>query len=145
MLALLIAGCGGDDHENLPRPPQAPEVTGSISDRTIRLQPKAVAVGDSVTTPISQNEGVPKPEAEAKKPLVVAFTVANLTDTPTRLHFGGPSAQDSVRIAENAAAEFKLALQTGKYTVSATDGSADATTFEVGPKRFSSQNDLLLP
>jgi hypothetical protein len=49
VLALLIVGCGGDDHENLPRPPQAPEVTGTISDRTIRLQPEAVAVGDSGT------------------------------------------------------------------------------------------------
>jgi hypothetical protein len=88
---------------------------------------------------------VRQPEAEAKDPLVVTFTVANLTDTPTRLHFGGPSPHDSQRIAENATAQFRLALQTGSYTVSATDGNAAATSFEVGPKRASSQNDLLLP
>jgi hypothetical protein len=142
---LALAGCGSEDHPNTPRPPVAPEVTGSISEQSIRLEPATVAVGESSTTDISQNQGVSQPDSEAKDPLVVAFTVANTSESRTRLHFSGPSTQDSIPIAGNGTAHFKLALQTGAYTVSALGLDSRSASFEVGAARVSAQNDLLLP
>lgn len=144
-LALFAAGCGAEDHPNEPRPPQAVEVTASISDTRLSVEPSKVGYGDS-DEPMSQNVDQPQEELSSSRPLTVSFTVSNLTDYDTTLQIEGPAAEESPVVIAQGTNGFKLDLPTGEYfVVAAGVPGTPETAFSIGPQRPSSQNDLLLP
>jgi hypothetical protein len=125
-----MAGCGGgSDFKDKPRPPVPVQLTGAITDRSVSVQPNKVGAGP------------------------VTLIIANLSDQSHSVTLeGGPhnvseqvgpiNPQDTATIQEN--------LRPGTYTVKA--GSERATvreiapaTIEVGPKRKSSSDRVLLP
>jgi hypothetical protein len=145
-VALLGAGCGKEEHANDPRPQTPIEVTASISQKKVSVQPAAVGGAEDGQQPISQNEGETDPELPSNTPLTVVITVANLTDTDTHLEIAGPKDATSNLIVAGGTTNYKVDLPTGDYRVAAADiPGATAARFNVGPARFSSQNDLLLP
>jgi hypothetical protein len=146
LLTLPLAGClGAEEHANDPRPPIPAEVTVSISDKKVSVQPSVVGlIGEG--QPISQNADVENPNLGSNTDLNVIFTIANLTETDSKLEIQGPKDASSTEIVGNGTARYEVALPTGEYLVSAADiPGAFAADFTVGPDRVSSQNDLLLP
>ena len=144
-LALFAAGCGSEDHPNEPRPPQAVEVTVSISDNRLSVQPSEVGYGNS-DQPMSQNIDQPQAELSSSRPLTISFTVSNLTDYDTVLQFEGPASESSPKVIAQGTNGFKFDLPSGDYFIVATGiPGTPQTSFSIGPKRPSSQNDLLLP
>lgn len=143
--ALAIVGCGKESHPNDPRPAIASEVTVAISDGDVSAQPSVIGVAGSNQN-ISQNDGEGGAGISSDTPVIVSFTVANLTTTKTALQIDGPRGFTSNGFLPNANGNFKVSLPTGLYRISATDiPSAAPATFEVGSDRVSSSNDLLLP
>lgn len=143
--ALAIAGCGRQSHPNDPRPALADEVTVAISDRDVSVQPSEVGTSES-SQATSQNAGQTEPRISSDVPVIVAFTVANLTTTKTEIKIQGPKDYTSNALIPNGSGTFKASLPTGQYTVSATGiPGSSAAQFTVGPDRTSTQNDLLLP
>ena len=145
--AFLVAGCGAEEHANDPRPASPSEVTASISQTAVSVQPSAIGVGGSQgTQPLGQNAGQKEPTISSKTPMTVAFTIANLTNFRTQLEIQGPVNKTSPPLLAQGTANFKADLPTGSYTITAADiPAATAAHFKVGPKRTSSANDLLLP
>jgi hypothetical protein len=145
-LALAVAGCGAQEHVNDPRPPIPTEITVSISDKSVNVQPADVGIAGKNQQPTSQNEGQTNPEISSNHPLDVVFTIANLTDVDTHLEIEGPKDGTSPIVVSSGTAQYQISLPTGAYLVSAADiPSAVAAHLNVGPDRVSSQNDLLLP
>jgi hypothetical protein len=145
---VLGAGCGPESHPNDPRPPVPAEVTVNVTDSSVQAQPSKVGVSDEPTAPLSENEGLKAPKADRKAPLVVSFTISNTTNTDTVLEIHGPEGFEkrSGKVVAQGPATYQVGLPTGNYTISAADlPGAKPAPFEVGPKRISSQNDLLLP
>lgn len=142
---LLLAGCGAEDHPNDPRPPLSAQVTVSIQPGRLSIQPNEAGYGND-NQAMSQNDRQAEPELSSDRPLTVTFTVANLTDFDTPLQIEGPASESTNKVIGNGTGTFKVDLPTGEYLIAATGvpGSPD-TTFSVGPRRISSQNDLLLP
>jgi hypothetical protein len=144
-LALFVAGCGAEDHPNEPRPPQAVEVTASISDNRLSVEPNQVGFGDS-DQPMSQNRDQPQAELSSSRPLTISFTVSNLTDYNTALQIEGPASETTELVIAQGTNSFKIDLPTGDYIVFAEGvPGTPRTGFSIGPERPSSQNDLLLP
>ena len=144
-LGLLASGCGAEDHPNEPRPPQAVEVTVSIADTRLSVQPSEVGYGQS-DQPMSQNRDEPQTELSSSRPMTVSFTVSNLTDHDTALQIEGPASETSELVIAQGTNAFKVELPTGEYFIYAegVPGTPESR-FSVGPDRPSSQNDLLLP
>jgi hypothetical protein len=146
-LGLFAAGCGSESHPNEPRPPLAAEVTVNITDHQVQAQPSKIGVSKSNSGAMDQNVGT-EPSANRKAPLVVVFTSTNVTATDTSLEIHGPGGfeKSSGPIVAEGNDSYKVGLPTGHYTLEAGDlPGAKAATLYVGPKRVSSQNDLLLP
>jgi hypothetical protein len=144
-LALFASGCGAEDHPNNPRPPLAVEVTVSIADSSLSVEPRAVGFGNS-DQPMSQNRGEPQAELDSSRPMTVSFTVSNLTDYDTPLQIEGPTTETTNKVTANGTGQFKVDLPTGEYFIYAAEvPGTPQTSFSIGPKRPSSQNDLLLP
>lgn len=143
--ALVVVGCGKESHPNDPRPPVPTAVTVAISEGGVSASPARVGVAGSGSN-ISQNEGETEPSIPSSTPLLVSFTVANLTGTDTELEIVGPKPYTSTTILGNGTGAFKRALPTGLYRIRAVGlPQARPATFAVGPVRVSSSNDLLLP
>ena len=115
--ALIAGGCGAEDHPNEPRPPQAIEVTVSINDTRLSVQPREVGFGES-DQPMSQNTGQPQAELSSSIPLTVSFTVSNLTDFDTHLQIEGP-ADETTRDGDRPAARTpsRSNCPTGEYLI----------------------------
>ena len=77
--ALTIAGCGAEEHANDPRPAVPTEVTASISEKKVNVEPAAIGVAGKNQQGLLQNEGETNPDLGSNTPLDVIFTVANLT------------------------------------------------------------------
>jgi hypothetical protein len=155
-LALVVAGCGTESHENRPRPPVPVPVTVSISPGGVLLQPSGVGSASEPGTNISQNEGLQATEANPKAPLLVTFTVSNITNQRTALLVSDAGEVDekspcpviacSEEIVPGGTGELRASLDTGNYQVSARNiAGGKPVRFSVGPNRPSSQQDLLLP
>ena len=143
----LVIGCGPESHPNDPRPPLAAEVTVNVTDSTVQAEPTAVGVKSSNDASLSGNT-VKEPNADSKAPLTVNFTIVNSTNTNTHIDLRGPGGfeKSSGLLVPHGNGLFKVALPTGHYTLEAADlPAAKPAPFEVGSKRVSSQNDLLLP
>jgi hypothetical protein len=121
--AVAMTGCGASNHPNDPRPPAPIDVTTRVGNRDIVVSPKKFGAG------------------------LVRFTVSNQSDQNVALDVQGPVHQESSTIPPGAVSDdLKMNLKTGDYEVSGgRDSSAFPATLTVGPKRASSQNDLLLP
>jgi hypothetical protein len=147
-LALAAAGCGPESHPNDPRPPVPVGVTVNVTDSDVEAAPEKVGFSSEESAPLTENNDVKAPSADRKAPLVVSFTISNTTahETFLEIHGSGGFEKRSGVVVATGNATYKVALPTGHYTLGAADlpGAAPAT-FEVGPKRVSSQNDLLLP
>lgn len=143
---LIAAGCGTEDHPNDPRPALPIEVTAAISEGRLSVEPNSIGFRNGGSQQaLNENEGQSNPELSSDLPITVSFTVANLTTTDTALQISGAVDRRSPPILASGTGDFKLELPTGEYTVSAVGVSQTETTFNVGPVRVSSQNDLLLP
>jgi hypothetical protein len=143
--ALALAGCGSKDYPNDPRPPISLELTASINDRGVRIEPDRVGYGDA-GQPINQNEGVAEPGADPDDQLTVNITISNTTNTDVRLILSGPTEVRSEVIPARGFGELKTGLETGMYRVRVPELERSISNFlTVGPDRVSSQNALLLP
>ena len=119
----------------------------NITDKAITVQPNEIGTRGDVSTPIAQNEDLPQTRNRSDEPAIVVFTSANSTETDTALEIrGGGDDLRSGPIVAGGNNSYKVALPTADYTIEAADiPAAKPATFDVGPLRISSQNDLLLP
>jgi len=122
-LALAAAGCGADDHPNEPRPAAPLEVSAKVGDDKVVVSPSRFGAGLAV------------------------FTISNQTDDIVQLALEGPTEAVSEPIEAGGVTDtFKVAMEEGLYEVSAgAEASSQPAELTIGPKRKSSQNELLLP
>ena len=130
---VALAGCGGDDFENKPRPPVPVELTGVIQAKKLTVSPDAVGGGP------------------------VQITISNQTDEAhtvtleTASEANGPGIRERVGpIQPDDTATIQKTLAEGTYEVSAgsdqaTDKEIEPATLKIGPERKSSSDKLLLP
>jgi len=145
--ALLGAGCGAEEHVNDPRPQPPTRVSVAISEGAVTVQPPRIAIGPEPTQQIPQNQHATQPQIRSNAPLNVVFVAANLTDVDSHLEVrGGSKELSSEPLYANAGITLQAILPTGVYEVSAADiPGAKPAKLVVGPRRTSSENDLLLP
>jgi hypothetical protein len=145
-LALAGAGCGAESHPNEHRPPPPTRVSVSITPSSITVQPARIAFGPEPSQQIPQNQHAGQPPVHSKAPVNVVFVAANLTDSNSRLAINGPKSVKSEDLVANGNGSLLTALPTGSYRLRAVGlPRARPVSFQVGPYRSSSQNDLLLP
>lgn len=145
-LALVAAGCGAESHPNDPRPQVALQVSVTIADDGILVQPAQIGVGPARTQQIPQNQNHAQPNIRTKAPATVRIVAANQTRTDTRLELRGPRSASSEPIPANSPGTMQADLPTGTYTIAAAGiPGARVGKLVVGPFRASSENDVLLP
>jgi hypothetical protein len=117
-----LAGCGASDFPNEPRTPTPINVTAKISSNQVLVSPNHFGAG------------------------LITFTVANLTNSPSRFVITGPRDASTTEIAPSSPATLKVSLPKGTYQAgSGPSSKARPTTLTVGPERASPQNKVLLP
>jgi hypothetical protein len=121
--ALAAAGCGAEDHPNEPRPPAPLEVSAKVGDDKVVVSPSRFGAGLAV------------------------FTISNQTDDMVQIALEGPTEAVSEPIdAGGVTDSFKVPMEEGLYEVSAgAEANSKPAEVTIGPKRKSSQNELLLP
>jgi hypothetical protein len=119
----FAAGCGSEeDFENEPRAAAPIDLSASVSDQKVDVDPGEVGAG------------------------LVNVTIANQASDAVRFTLVGPTDQASNEIPPGTVASLKVDLQEGDYEATAGEGSdirPDSLT--VGPARPTSQNELLQP
>jgi hypothetical protein len=131
LAALSLGACGSSDFTNEPSRAAAEiQVTARVDQREVVVSPDHFGAG------------------------LVNFTIANFSDSPVRFTLSGPKDTASQPIPPGAltagqeptAVNLKVELPEGRYEASAGQGaSVKPDTVDVGPKRPSSSNQLLLP
>jgi hypothetical protein len=146
-VALLGTGCGAEQHVNDPRPQSPTRVSVAISDGAITVQPPRIAIGPEPTQQIPQNQHAKQPTVRSNAPLNIVFVAANLTDVDSHLEVRGNGKDlSSESLYANSGVTLQAILPTGVYRVSAADiPGAKPAKLVVGPRRTSSENDVLLP
>jgi hypothetical protein len=130
VLALGVISCGAEsDYTNKPRPPAPISVTAAIDKTSIRVSPPTFG-GGPVTFIISNQSG-----AEQK----ITFESDELGAST------GGIRRATGTIEPRSTGNLKVNAPEGTYTLSASGGNVAPATIEVGKRRRSSQNDLLLP
>ena len=95
---LAVAGCGGEDHANKPRPATPEEVSAKVGEGKVVVSPREFGAGLAV------------------------FTVSNQTDDVVQLTLEGPTEAVSEPIEAGGVADgFKVSVAEGDYLVSAGD------------------------
>ena len=126
-LMVALAGCGGDDFENKPRPPVPIELTGVIQAKKVTVSPDAEGAGP------------------------VQITISNQTDEAHTVTLEGDSVRERVGpIQPDDTATIQKTLAEGTYEVragsdKATDEEIAPAKLTIGPERKSSSDKLLLP
>jgi uncharacterized protein (DUF58 family) len=131
-LAGFAAGCGSDQGKfaNRPRPPEPITVTAAIDHDRVRVSPATFGAG-GITVLVSNQSGA-------------AQELTFETD-----EIGGPP--DAIRksvgpVADGDTAQLQVnPPRRGTYRLSVKDPAIRPATITVGPRRPSSQNDLLTP
>jgi hypothetical protein len=124
---LVVAGCGGEDFANNPRPPVRVELTGVIQPDAVTVSPARIGAGP------------------------VLITMSNQTRTPITITLDGTSVRDRVGpVPPLDTATIQRTLAPGLYEVRAGSDVAlpreiRPAELEIGRKRRSSSGDLLLP
>lgn len=148
-LAALVstsAGCGAESHPNEHRAQPPTRVSVSITPSSITVQPPRIAFGPEPSQQIPQNQHAGQPPVRSKAPVDVVFVAANLTASDSQLAITGPKSVKSEQLVANGNGSLLTALPTGSYRLRAVGlPRARPVSFQVGPYRSSSQNDLLLP
>jgi hypothetical protein len=137
LAALSLGACGESDFTNEPSRAASPiAVAARVDQREVVVSPHRFGAG------------------------LINFTITNFSDSPVRFTLSGPKEVASQQIPPGAPADssesptpvtpstgsLKVELPEGSYEASAGQGaSAKPDTVEVGPKRPSSRNDVLLP
>lgn len=121
LTAVLFAGCGAEDKTFGPRPAAAVEVSARVDSGRVQVAPTKVGAG------------------------LVNFTVANLSGRPVKFAVTGPTKGSTVEIQPGAPDYLRMKLTEGTYEAATSRAKIRPATIEVGPKRPSSQNQLLLP
>jgi hypothetical protein len=131
VLAVGVTACGGDesDYANKPRPPAPISATVAIDSSRVRVSPPSFGSGP-VTFIISNQSG-----ADQK----VTFETDELGGA------NGGIRRSTGTIEARSTGQLKVDPREGTYKLSASGGDIAAATVEVGARRRSSQNDLLLP
>jgi len=144
---LLGAGCGAESHVNDPRPQAPTRVSVAITEGAIDVQPGRIAIGPEPTQQIPQNQHAKQPYVNSDAPLNVVLVAANLTDTDSKLEVrGGGKNLSSPPLFANGNGTLQAILPTGVYRLSAANiPGAGTAKLVVGPRRTSSENDVLLP
>lgn len=142
---LALAGCGSDQHENLPRPPIAAGISVDVTADRVSLSPGRVGFEPVSRQQIIEDERDGEIQAPSDQPLPVKLTIANTTDRPLKLVLVGPTRRVSPEVTATGTAVMTTRLPTGTYRVGVADGDARTARLVVGPDRSSPQNDLLLP
>jgi hypothetical protein len=119
--ALVFAACGSDDVDNNPRPAATIQVAARVDSEKVVVSPHRFGAG------------------------LVNITVANLSDSPVRFTLTGPKETATPEIQPGAPGSLQVELPEGSYEASAEGSGVQPATVEVGPKRESSRNQLLLP
>jgi len=130
LTAGLIAGCGGSDFKNKPRPPVAIQLTGVITDKNVTVSPARFGAGP-VTLTISN-------QTQQSHSVTLEGAPLQKKATPTQT-VGPVNPLDTANIQQN--------LAQGKYVVkvSSSGDSIKPATIVVGPPRKTSSDTLLLP
>jgi hypothetical protein len=124
-LALGVGACGEEeDFANEPRPPAPINVSASVDSERVRVSPDRVGAG------------------------LAELTVANLSDQAVRVMLIGPGPDDNPatdEIPAGGVGNLRTELAEGDYEVSAEGADVEPDRLTVGPRRPSSENELLLP
>ena len=130
VLALGVVACGAEsDYANKPRPPAVINVTAAIDKSRIRVSPPAFGGGPVVFIISNQSGAEQKVTFESDELGAETGGIRRATGT----------------IAPRSTANLKVDASEGTYMLSASGGDVAPATIEVGARRRSSQNDLLLP
>jgi hypothetical protein len=126
--AMVVAGCGGDEKfANEPRPPAPVQLTGVVRDDKVTVSPNRVGEGP------------------------IILLISNQTDNPHMITLDGGSIKETVGpVNPLDTAKIQQTLEQGSYEVKAGSEQAVAkeiapAILEIGPKRKSSRDTLLLP
>jgi hypothetical protein len=125
--ATVVAGCGGSQFKDKPRPPVPIQLTGVITEKGVTVSPNRVGAGP------------------------IVLLISNQTQQAHTITLDGVDVKDTVGpINPLDTAKVQQTLKQGNYEVRA--GSTRAVTRElrpaklkVGPERKSSSNKVLLP
>jgi hypothetical protein len=124
---IVVAGCGGEDFANNPRPPVPVELTGVIQSDAVTVSPARIGAGP------------------------VLITMSNQTRIPITITLEGTSVRDRVGpVPPLDTATIQKTLDPGRYEVRAGSDVAlpreiRPAELRIGSERRSSSNDLLLP
>ena len=120
-----LGACGEDDFENEPRPPAPIEISARVSDEDVSISPsRPPKVGAGLAT----------------------ITISNQSQEEISLTLEGPTDVASEPIPPGGTGSVKSELAEGEYEVTGGEqSSAREDLLVVGPRRPSSQNQLLLP
>jgi hypothetical protein len=130
LLALGLASCGDDgDYANTPRPPAPISVTAAIDSNRVRVSPPRFGSGP------------------------VVFIISNQSGAPQKVTFetdeiGGANGgirRSTGTIESRSTGQLKVDPRQGTYKLSASGSDIRPAAIEVGARRRSAQNDLLLP
>lgn len=122
LAALALAGCGGQDYENNPRPASPLSVTAAIGEQRVSVSPSEFGAG------------------------IAVITITNLADEPETLVVEGPVTKSSRLIDPGDTADLKIDFKSGVYRAKAgANPEAKPQTIQIGPPRESAQDTLLEP
>jgi hypothetical protein len=123
LVVIVAAGCGGEDHPNKPRPPVPEEVSAKVGVDKVVVSPTRFGAGLAV------------------------FSISNQTEDIVQLALEGPTEAVSQPIEPGGVTDtFKVPMEEGAYEVSVgADSRSRPAELVIGPRRKSSQNELLLP
>jgi hypothetical protein len=123
LAAFALGGCGEEDFTNEPaRASAVIQVAARIDAKEVVVSPSRFGAG------------------------LVNFTVVNFSDEPATFTLSGPKDVATSEIQPGSPGDLKVELPEGSYEASAGDqATAKPDTVRVGPRRQSSQNELLLP
>jgi hypothetical protein len=131
MVVLAIAGCGGDDEKyaNRPRPPAPIDVVASISNDGITVSPRRFGAGP-ITVLVTNQTGAAQ-----------RVTLESID----RIGEGPGIAQETSPINPRDTARLSADVRPGRYRLHVDVADIRAARLSVGPRRATSQDELLLP
>ena len=129
LLALPLAGCGGDDFANDPRPAETLTLSATVAPQRVTVSPARFGAG-RVTLLLSNQT------ATSQR---VRLRSETLSPGGTRLD------QTTGPIAAGGTATLTAGLDRGTYSISASSTRIEPATIVAGRSRASAQDQLLVP
>ena len=128
-LAVALAGCGGDEFENRPRPPELVTLSAAITPRDITVSPSRIGAGPVELIASNQT-------AISERVTLRSATLSGGTS---------PLEQRTGPINPGDTASLTADLVQGTYRVTARSKALAPATIRVGPPRPSARDELLQP